>query len=62
MQRGISKEIIQEYIDENQEKIAEYDVKAAKFVYDKKIKERTDEEVKRYLIRKGFPEDVVNKI
>lgn len=62
MQRGISKEVIQEYIDENQEKIAEYDVKAAKFVYDKKIKERTDEEVKRYLIRKGFPEDVVNKI
>lgn len=62
LQKGISKELINDYVEENKEKLYEHEFTAAKRLYEKKIAEKSDEEVKKYLRRKGFLEDVINKL
>ncbi len=62
LQKGVSKDLIDEYIEQNRGQLYEHEVKAAKKLYEKKIAEKSDEEVKRYLLRKGYNEDIVDSL
>lgn len=62
LQKGVSKDLIDEYIEQNKEQLYEHEIKSAKNLYEKKIKEKSDEEVKRYLLKKGYNEDIVNSL
>lgn len=62
LQKGVSKNLINDYLAENKEKIYEHEYSAAKKLYEKKIADKSDEEVKRYLRRKGFLEDIINQL
>ena len=59
LQKGIPKNIIDDYISENREKLDEHEIITAKKLYNKKITDKSDEEVRNYLRRKGFREDVI---
>lgn len=62
LQKGVSKDLINDYIEENKEKLYEHEFVAAKRLYEKKNAGKSDEEVKKYLRRKGFLEDVIDKL
>ena len=62
LQKGVAKDIVSDYIKENEEKLYEYELNAAKKLYEKKIIEKSDEEVKRYLKRKGFLEEIISQL
>lgn len=62
LQKGISRSLINDYLEENKEKLIEHEYIVCKKLYDKKIVDKSDDEVKRYLRRKGFMEDAVNSL
>lgn len=62
LQKGISQELIDDYIEKNQERIREHQIKSVKQLYEKKISEKSEEEVKQFLRRKGFTEDIIKEI
>lgn len=62
MQKGIPANIIDEYIEENSEKIYQYEVAAVKKTYDKKSENKSDDEIFMYLRRKGFSEDAIKAL
>lgn len=62
LKKGISKDLVNEFLEENKERLYEHEVNAAKRLYEKKITEKSDAEVKQFLRRKGFLEDVINQL
>ena len=59
--KGISKNDIEEYIDENREKLEEYEQKSAENIFYKKSISMEVEEIKQYLIKKGYKIENINK-
>ena len=55
--KGIDKKIIEQYIDKNREALNEYEKKSAKNIVNKKISSKDKEEIKLYLLRKGYKSD-----
>lgn len=62
LQKGIAKDLVEDYIEENREKLYEHEITSAKILYEKKLANSSEEEVKRYLLRKGYREDIVNTL
>ena len=61
MSKGLSKELIEEYIFENREELEEYEIKSATNIIYKKSSSMEDEEIKQYLLKKGYKLENVNK-
>lgn len=57
MAKGISKEIIQDYIYTNKEKLLEYEIKSATNIINKKSYSSEKEEILNYLRKKGYMEE-----
>ena len=55
--KGIDKKIIEQYIDKNKEALNEYEKESAKNIINKKISSKNKEEIKLYLLRKGYKSD-----
>lgn len=55
--KGIDKKIIEQYIDKNREALNEYEKESAKNIINKKISSKNKEEIKLYLLRKGYKSD-----
>ena len=55
--KGIDKKIIEQYIDKNKEALNEYEKESAKNIINKKISSKDKEEIKLYLLRKGYKSD-----
>ena len=62
LQKGVSKESIDFYKEENKELLYQHELTSAKILYEKKIAEKSDEDVRLYLRRKGYPEEIVKQI
>ena len=62
LQKGVSRELIDNYIEQNREKLAEHEITSAKLLYEKKLANSSPEEAKRHLLRKGYKEDVINDL
>lgn len=62
LQKGVPKELVDDYIEQNSEKLYEHEITSAKLLYEKKLANSSKEEAKRYLLRKGYREEVVNNL
>ena len=52
--KGIKKEDIEDYICDNKEELNQYEIKSARNIANKKITSLEVEEIKQYLIKKGY--------
>ncbi len=55
--KGIRKEDIEDYIYENKEELNQYEIKSANNIANKKITSLEIEEIKQYLMKKGYKKD-----
>ena len=58
--KGIRKEDIEDYIYENKEELNQYEIKSARNITNKKITSLEIEEIKQYLMKKGYKRENVN--
>ena len=54
MQKGLNKNDIEDYIYEHKEELNEYEKQSARNIINKKQKEMEQEEIKQYLLKKGY--------
>ncbi len=59
--KGLSKDDIDDYLYSNKEKLEEYEVKSASNIIYKKIGSMEKEELKQYLIKKGYKTENINR-
>ena len=52
--KGIRKEDIEDYICDNKEELNQYEIKSASNIVNKKVTSLEIEEIKQYLIKKGY--------
>lgn len=60
--KGINKNIIEDYMYENKEQLEEYEIKSAKNILNKKRNLMEQEEIKQYLLKKGYKYENINKV
>lgn len=60
--KGIDRNKIEDYIYENMEELEQYEKKSAMNIYNKKIKNMEIEEIKNYLLNKGYKQRVIKEI
>lgn len=58
--KGLNKSDIEDYFYENKDDLNEYEKKSARNIYNKKKKDMDDEEIKQYLLKKGYNYDNIN--
>lgn len=58
--KGLKKDLINEYIYDNKEKLLEYELKSAENIVNKKSNSMETEEIKQYLKKKGYMEETIN--
>lgn len=61
MAKGINTNLIEDYFYENREEIKEYEINSAKNIIIKKRKEMEDQDIKSYLIKKGYKNDSIKQ-
>lgn len=61
MGKGLSSNIIDDYICKNYETMIEYEVRSAKNIYLKKKDKLEEDEIRTYLFKKGFSSDSVSR-
>ena len=59
--KGLSKNEIEDYLYENKEELEQYEIKSAKNIRDKKSIAMEPEEIKQYLLKKGYQLENINK-
>ena len=58
--KGINRNLIEDYIYENEEELNEYEITSAKNIINKKSKDLEQKEIKEYLIKKGYKRDNID--
>lgn len=61
MSKGINKNDIDEYMYENREEMEEYEIKSANNIFYKKASSMEKEDIKQYLLKKGYKLENINK-
>lgn len=59
--KGLSKSDIEDYLYENREELEEYEIKSASNIIYKKSSSMELEEIKQYLLKKGYKTENINK-
>ena len=59
--KGISNNIIDDYITNNKEEMAEYELESAKKIIIKKINIMDKDEIKNYLLKKGYMKEIISE-
>ena len=52
--KGLNKSDIEDYIYENKEELEQYEIKSAQNIFNKKLTSMEQEEIKQYLLKKGY--------
>ena len=60
--KGISKELIEDYFSEHQEELYDYEMQSAQNIFNKKSITMETEEIKNYLRKKGYKEDLIKDV
>lgn len=60
--KGINKDKIEDYFYENKEEIAEYELKSARNIFIKKEKTMDKEDIKLYLMKKGYKKQTIKEV
>lgn len=58
--KGIKKEDIEEYIYQNKEELNQYEIKSARNIANKKVSSLELEEIKQYLMKKGYKRENID--
>ena len=58
--KGIKKEDIEEYIYQNKEELKQYEIKSARNIANKKVSSLELEEIKQYLMKKGYKKENID--
>lgn len=58
--KGLNKNDIEDYFYENKDDLNEYEKKSARNIFNKKKKDMDEEEIKQYLLKKGYNYDNIN--
>lgn len=61
MAKGLNKNDIEDYIYENKEELERYEIKSAQNIIDKKLITMEPQEIKQYLIKKGYKIENINQ-
>ena len=61
MSKGLNKDDIEDYFYENKEELEEYETKSASNIIYKKSDSMEQDEIKQYLLKKGYKRDSINK-
>lgn len=61
LSKGLNKNDIEDYIYENKEDLEEYEIKSASNIIYKKATSMEQEEIKQYLLKKGYKKENINK-
>ena len=61
LSKGLSKTDIEDYIYENKEELEEYEIRSAQNILNKKYISMGEEEIKQYLIKKGYKLENITK-
>lgn len=59
LSKGLSKNLIDDYIQDNKEKIEEYEIRCAKKVVSKKKNDMDENEIKYFLKKKGYRDESI---
>ena len=59
--KGLNKSNIEDYIYENKEELEEYETKSASNIFYKKSLSMDEEEIKQFLLKKGYKMENINK-
>ena len=59
--KGLNKNDIEDYIYENREELEEYEIKSASNIIYKKSSSMEDDEIKQYLLKKGYKIENINR-
>lgn len=60
--KGIAKNLIEDYFSENSEELYEYELNSAKNIAIKKSNTMTEDEIKNYLRKKGYKEEIIRRL
>lgn len=60
--KGIDKDLIEDYFSAHRDELDEYELKSAKTIYNKKINTIDDEDIRNYLRKKGYREEIIKEI
>ena len=60
--KGIENSLIDDYFSENLEELYEYELKSARNIFIKKKNTIDEEEIKNYLRKKGYKEEIIKEI
>ena len=58
--KGLNKSLVDDYIYENKEKLLDYEIKSATNIVNKKSSLMEEEELKQYMIKKGYMQETIN--
>ena len=58
--KGIKKEDIEDYLYENKEELTGYEIRAARNIINKQVTSMEKEEVRQYLLKKGYKKENIN--
>ena len=59
--KGLNKNDIEDYIYENKEELEEYEIKSISNIFYKKSASMEQDEIKQYLLKKGYKSENINK-
>ena len=59
--KGLNKSDIEEYMYENKDELEEYEIKSASNVFYKKSSSMEQDEIKQYLLKKGYKNENINR-
>lgn len=62
LSKGIKSSIIEDYFSDYYNELVDYEMKSAQNIYNKKIKSMEEQDIKSYLIKKGYREDSIREI
>ena len=62
MSKGLNKDDIEDYFYENKEELEEYETKSASNIIYKKSDSMEQDEIKQYLLKKGYKMDSINRV
>lgn len=61
-QKGVNKNMIEEYFGKYEDKLLEYEINSAKKIWNKKIQNSDENSVKEFLYKKGYKQETIQKI
>lgn len=58
--KGLNKNLVDDFMYENKEKLLDYEIKSATNIVNKKSSLMEEEELKQYMIKKGYMQETIN--